>query len=204
MAALRSLGARSNFVWDLVELAKTTLEVETDVLGWTAGPQDRVVQAYEGLLDMNFAEAWQPDHYRRLDPDSLPALFVAWNQSAGEPSDVAHSDVRERWLAGDAEAARVMTRFAELAAEGRRALDAGTASEHWPPLMDESFALRSRIWAITSADRALVEAGQSIGAGVAFAGSGGAVVGSLREPNQLETAAAAYEQLDAGFVVINP
>lgn len=56
MAALRAFAQRSNTEWDLVELARTTLEVETQVLGWAAGPQDRVVQAFTGLLDMDFAE----------------------------------------------------------------------------------------------------------------------------------------------------
>lgn len=202
MAALRALGARSNVDWDPVELAKTTLEVETDVLGWAAGPQDRVVQAYEGLVDMDFAEAWQPDRYHRLDSTLLPPLFVAWNRTAGQPSDIAHSNVRERWRAGDTEVATVMTQFATLAAEGRRSLDAGTALEHWPPLMDEAFTLRSRIWNITSADRTLVETGQSIGAGVAFAGSGGAVVGATSDYNMLAAAATAYTSLGAGFMVV--
>jgi len=83
MAALRALAHRAGDEWDLVELAQITLEVETDVLGWAAGPQDRVVQAYTGLVDMDFATPWDPNHYHRLSNQLLPPLFVAWNRSTG-------------------------------------------------------------------------------------------------------------------------
>ena len=203
MAALRALARRAKFTWDLVELARITLEVETHVLGWAAGPQDRVVQAFEGVLDMDFSTPWQAHAYHRLEVDKLPPLFVAWHQSPGQPSDVAHTNVRQRWLDGDPQVTTVMTRFAELAVAGRDALDGGTTCRDWPPLMNEAFELRRQIWTITDVDNALVETGQAAGAGVAFAGSGGAVVGSLADPERLDAAAQAYREIDAGFLVLH-
>ena len=37
------------------ELAELALRAESELLGIAAGPQDRVVQSYQGLLDMDFA-----------------------------------------------------------------------------------------------------------------------------------------------------
>ena len=204
MAALRALAARRQHEWDPVELARLTLEVETEVLGWSAGPQDRVVQSFEGLIDMDFSEPWQPSRYQQLDPGRLPPLFVAWSRTAGDSSDVAHSDVRQRWQQGDTEIHQAMTRFAELAALGRAALDRNDAAQVWPALLDEAFELRSRFWHITKIDTALVAAGRRSGAGVAFAGSGGAVVGAVSDAGQLETAAEAYDEVGAGFLVVKP
>lgn len=204
MAALRALAARFDHEWDLVELARITLEVETDELGWTAGPQDRVVQAYGGLLDMDFATPWNDAGYHRLDPALLPPLFVAWSTTPTAASTVVHSDVRQRWLDGDAHVRRSMARFAELAAAGRTALDKGDAALEWPSLIDEAYELRRSIWTITDVDTALVETGRSIGAGVAFAGSGGAVVGCVADVSGLDDAAGAYARIGAGFHVIAP
>lgn len=203
MAVLRALAHRGGVEWDLVELARTTLEVETDFLGWTAGPQDRVVQAYTGLVDMDFAVPWDATRYCRLSMHNLPPLFVAWNQSIGQASTVVHNNVRERWLDGELLVRGAMTRFAELAVTGRATLDAGTAADHWPALMNEAFELRSTIWNITDVDTALVEAGQRVGAGVTFAGSGGAVVGCATDPAVLANAATAYQNIGAGFLALH-
>lgn len=204
MAALRALALRADIRWDRVELARTTLEVETHVLGWAAGPQDRVVQSYTGLVDMDFAEPWEPRRYHQLQVKNLPPLFIAWDRSTGQASDVVHSDVRQRWLDGDELVRSTMTRFAGLAVAGRTSLDAGTAAQQWPALMDEAFELRSKIWTITDADRSLVRTGRHAGAGVAFAGSGGAVVGSVEQPSALATVRRAYNDIDAGFLVLHP
>lgn len=204
MAALRAFARRVDTEWDLVDLARTTLEVETEVLGWAAGPQDRVVQAYTGLVDMDFATPWDAAHYHRLDPHKLPPLFVAWDLAPGQPSDVAHSNIRQRWLDGDATVRATMARFAELAISGRASLDAGTAPQQWSALMDEAFQLRSRIWTITAADSKLITTGQRVGAGVTFAGSGGAVVGAATDHATLARAARAYEAAGAGFLILHP
>ena len=203
IAMLRALAKRANVTWNEVELAKTALEVETDVLGWTAGPQDRVVQAFEGLVDMNFAEPWHAPSYQRLERALLPPLFVAWNQSMGEPSTVARSQVREHWRAGDPQVLSTMADFAALAQAGRISLDAGSAGADWPALMRRGFELRRGIWNVSDIDQALVNVGSERGAGVSFAGSGGAVVGCTSEPERLPQLRDAYQRLGAGFCVIS-
>jgi glucuronokinase len=58
------------------ELARLALAVESEDLGIAAGLQDRMVQARETLVAMDFGgEAL----YEELDPELLPPLFVAWH-----------------------------------------------------------------------------------------------------------------------------
>ena len=202
IATLRALANRTAQDWDPVELARVALEIETDVLGGAAGPQDRVVQAYEGLIDMNFATPWDAASYHRLDPAQLPPLFVAWDQNGGASSDSVHADVRARWHRGDTEVIQVMSEFALLATHGRQSLDEGTACATWPDLLRQSFALRRRLWTIDATNQQLVAIGTDLGAGVTFAGSSGAVVGALADPDGFATLQTQYEQAGFGFLVL--
>jgi glucuronokinase len=202
IATLRALAKAHGTTWEPVELARVALEVETQVLGWAAGPQDRVVQSIGGLVDMDFATPWHAESYQQLDLSLLPPLFLAWDVSTGQSSDVAHSTVRDRWAAGDPEVIAVMGRFAELGSYARQALDSANAAEVWPGLLNEAFALRSQIWPITDTDRSLVGVGESLGAGVGFAGSGGSVVGAISNPDHMTALARAYGSIGAGFVVL--
>lgn len=72
-------------------------------MGITAGLQDRVIQTFGGLLLMDFS-APEP-RLQRLDPSRLPPLWLI-HRPGGEPgadSGAVHSDVKQRWLAGDAD-----------------------------------------------------------------------------------------------------
>lgn len=82
------------------ELPGLALEAEAG-LGITAGPQDRVVQTYGGVLFMDFADPAQ-SRYRALAPGALPALAVLYDsEPSGKDSGGVHSGVKQRWLAGD-------------------------------------------------------------------------------------------------------
>jgi hypothetical protein len=100
-------------------LASFVLKIETEELGITAGLQDRVVQAYEGLVHMDFTLPVLKAHdgmgvYTRLSASALPPLFLAY---AADPSDSGriHAPVKQRWLAGDKEVVDGMNRIAALA-----------------------------------------------------------------------------------------
>lgn len=184
-----------------VDVARLALEAEVDVLGWAAGPQDRVVQAFVGLLDMRFDEPWDPERYDRLDPAALPACILAWTEDPGEHSGAVHAPITDRWRAGEPEVIDAMHRFASLAADGRKALDAGRASEVWPELADEAFDLRTRFWSIADTDVDMVEAIGSVGGGASLAGSGGAVVGYLPNASLVSEAAEALADVGAESLV---
>ncbi len=173
------------------ELAEAALACETDELGITAGPMDRVIQAYEGILFMDFAKPRSARSYRRLDASRLPPLFVAWDPHGGAPSRRVHSDMRSRFLRGDPELQRVIAELASLADAGLRCLDSGSASD-LAALVDQSFAVRASVYPLSDADRALVRIAREAGAAAKLCGSGGAVIGVLRDD-------AGWPRLEAAF-----
>ena len=70
IAVIRALCELHAVELDPVEVAELALAVETEELGIVAGLQDRVVQAYGGLVFMDFGEP----RYESLDPRLLPPL----------------------------------------------------------------------------------------------------------------------------------
>ena len=87
-----------------------------------AGLQDRVIQAYDGLVYMDFSrelmESRGYGEYQNLDPDLLPKLYVAARTSLSEGTEVFHNNLRERWRRGDPEVVGAMRTWAGYA-EGR-------------------------------------------------------------------------------------
>ncbi|MGH0033475.1 MAG: mevalonate kinase family protein [Myxococcota bacterium] len=201
IAALRALAEWFEVEIPPFELAEMALAAEVEDLGITAGPMDRVIQAYEGVVAMDFDEPRTPDHYRPLDPETLPPLFVTWDPRPGEASNVVHSDVRLRWLKGDPEVRQAMDSFPALVDEGlacleRRDLDGFRAC------MDRNFDTRASIWKLSARDLEMIEIGRRCGAAVKMCGSGGAVVGALRRHEDFEAVRAAYA--GSGYTAVRP
>ena len=168
------------------------LGVEQEELGITAGLQDRVIQAYEGLVFMDFDKARERVvaglpcyHYERLDPALLPPVYVAYHISMGEPTEIFHNAIRDRYNRGEALVVDAMTHFATLAADGREALLAGD-HDRLAALIDENFDTRRRIYNLAPWQIAQVETARRCGASAKFAGSGGAIVGTYRGAAMLE------------------
>src|SRR6266700_6175038 len=125
-AALRALCSYFSVEIPLPVQANLVLETETKELGVPAGPQDRVIQVYEGLVYMDFArnlmESRGYGEYERLDPSLLPNVYLAYRTSLSEGTEVFHTNVRERWNSGDADVRGAMEEWASYAARGREAL----------------------------------------------------------------------------------
>src|SRR5438477_7081845 len=106
-AALRALTQYYGVEIPLPIQANLILETETKELGVPAGLQDRVIQAYEGLVYMDFAKSLMErqgyGNYEALDPALLPNVYLAYRTSLSEGTEVFHNNVRSRWLAGDPE-----------------------------------------------------------------------------------------------------
>lgn len=201
ISAIRAALAVNDQTMQAVDVARLALEAETVSLGITAGPQDRVVQAYGGFIDMDFAVDWDALCYQRLDSGLLPhRLFIAWDNEPGFDSGGVHRDVKERWLAGDAEVRSAIARFREYSVAGWSALVAGNV-DAVANLMDANFATRASLWEIGASDAEKVQIAQEHGAGAKLCGSGGAVVGLARDPSRVDALKAAYERAGYGFVV---
>jgi glucuronokinase len=160
------------------------LLVEQEELGITVGLQDRVIQVYEGLVYMDFdpgcehlVDGLKCYRYEPMDPALLPPLYVAHHETLGEPTEVFHNNIRERFNRGDQAVVGAMTRFAELAADGREALLAHDA-ERLASLIDANFDTRRGIYQLPQWQIDMVETARRSGASAKFAGSGGAILGT--------------------------
>ena len=201
VATLRALAAFFDEPLGPFEVAELALAAETEELGLVAGPQDRVVQAYEGLVDMDFSRPRSPDAYTPLDPALLPPLFVAWDPEPGASSHGAHAVVRGRWERGEPEVERAVTRLAELAGEGLVCLRERDGSR-LRALVDENQDVRASVWGTGPRDRELVAIGRSAGAGVKLCGSGGAVLGVMEGGGGYDEVREAYAE--QGYRVLRP
>ena len=201
IAALRLWGRWFEVETSPFELSELALSAECDVLGFVAGPQDRVVQSYGGLVAMDFKGPRTPASYRRLDPALLPPRLVVWSDEPGTSSADVHHDVRERWDAGDEEVRRVMASFAPLVDRGLAALQerdvAGLADA-----IDANFDLRASLFPISERDRRMIDLGRAAGAATKFCGSGGAALAVPRSGGEHDELEDAYRE--AGFRTLRP
>jgi glucuronokinase len=185
--------------------ARLILEAETKEIGVPAGPQDRVVQVYEGLVYMDFRrdlmESRGYGDYELLDAALLPDVYLAYRTNLSEGTEVFHNNVRERWRQGDAQVLNAMAEWASYAERGRAALLAGDYSE-FGRLIDANFDLRAQIYRIDEGNLEMIRLAREAGCTANFAGSGGAIVGTFNGADM-------FEQLErslarAGVAVIRP
>ena len=201
VAAMRALASWFEVEIAPADLAELALAAEVEDLGIAAGPMDRVVQAYEGVMLMDLQEPRTDSSYTRLDPSGLPPLFVAWAPEGGESSGKPHAKLRGRWERGDPEVHEVMQALRALVDDGVQALEQGD-SEALRTLIDRNFELRARIFTIAERDRRMVALAREHGAAAKLCGSGGAVIGTTEREGVLEELQQAYHR--AGLNMIRP
>ena len=183
-AALRALCQYFHLRIPLPIQAKLVLETETKEIGVPAGPQDRVIQVYEGLVYMDFKREFMESRgygeYERLDPSLLPNIYLGYRTSLSEGTEVFHSNVRERWRAGDPAVVGAMNTWASYAEQGRQAL-LNRDRKRLDELIDANFDLRSKLYQISEGNMDMIRAARAAGASANFAGSGGAIVGTYSD-----------------------
>jgi glucuronokinase len=188
-AALRALCSYFDVQIPLPIQAKLVLETETKELGVPAGPQDRVIQAYEGLVYMDFRrelmESRGYGEYENLDPGLLPNMYLAYRTALSEGTEVFHNNIRERWRTGDPEIRTAMETWASYAQQGRDALLARDYAM-LNQLIDRAFDLRAKIYQIGQGNLEMIALARSTGASANFAGSGGAITGSYRDEDMFQ------------------
>ncbi len=172
-------------------------------LGIVAGLQDRVVQAFGGVVAMDFRQRrMRTEHgleygeYRFLDPAGLPPLYLAWAPAAAAESTTTHGDLRVRFVARDwavVSGMKILSSLAEQAEEAIRLGDHDAVAS----LLDQSFDARRRMVELPDHQIEMVERARAAGASAAFAGSGGAIVGTYRGIEQINELQARLEPLGA-------
>ena len=207
-ATLRCLMEFYDIEIPLVAQPSLVLSVERDELHVAAGLQDRVAQAYEGLVYMDFSREYEQlvhelpcYRYEPLDPALLPPIYLAYHHGFSEPTEVFHNDARDRFRRGDVDVVNGMQRVAELAASARQALldrDVSSLSR----LIDENFDVRRAIFRLPAWQVQMVDTARACGASANFAGSGGAIVGTYDSDATFAALRRALET--AGCSVIRP
>jgi glucuronokinase len=198
IAVLRALCELHGIALDPARLAELALAIETEDLGIAAGLQDRVAQAYGGLVFMEFGDGGA---YEQLASELLPPLVVAWRADAAQDSGDVHASLHTRLEAGDVTAVAAMKELAEIARAARAALVAGD-HERLARTADESFDVRRRLLALDPRHVELVERARALGAGANYTGSGGAVVAVCRDQAHAATVARAQGELGCGTLAL--
>lgn len=158
----------------LDELPTFILQIEMKELGIAAGLQDRVIQVYGGLVSMDFSGA--RGLYEYIDEKLLPPLYVAYNTDNGGESGKVHSNVRQRWTAGEPAVVEGMANIASLVDKALvclRSNDVATLAT----LIDNNFALRRQLYGDDVVGHSNILAAQTanaFGLAAKFTGSGGA------------------------------
>jgi glucuronokinase len=208
-AALRALMQYFRVDIPLPVQANLVLETETRELGVPAGLQDRVIQAYEGLVYMDFSreimERQGYGNYESLDPALLPNVYLAYRTSLSEGTEVFHNNVRERFLAGDPVVVNAMREWADYACQARQALLEKDYTR-LGRLINANFDLRARIYNISEGNLEMIRTSRRLGATSNFAGSGGAIVGTYEDEAMYHRLAQEFAQAGVGIVkpVVTP
>jgi glucuronokinase len=204
-AALRALMEYYSVEIPVPTQANLVLETETRELGVSAGLQDRVIQAYGGVVYMDFNEELMKrqgyGHYEPLDPSLLDRLYVAYRTSLSEGTELFHNNVRERWRRGEPLVVEAMKTWASYAEQGRAALLAGDRAK-LNELIDANFDLRTQLYEIGEGNLEMIRAARACGVSANFAGSGGAIVGLYDSDEQFTKLSRALSGI--GIAVIRP
>ena len=190
-AAVRAMCRFYEVKFTLPELANMVLAVERDELSIPAGLQDRVAQAYNHPVYMDFdREHMDKFGYGVYEPIDIPPelkLYVAYRTDLAEGSEILHSRLRDDYNAGVPKVVDAMREWADLTVRLKAALQSGDFSAI-PALINRNFDLRCEVCggAISDKNRMMVRIAREVGASARFTGSGGAIIGSYEDEAMFE------------------
>lgn len=184
-------------------LPTLTLSVETEELGITAGLQDRVIQAYEGCVYMDFNKEHLERNkfgiYEAIPTEKLPKLYIAYKTNLSKVSGKVLNTVRQKWEAGDKLVHKVLAETADLALQGKEALLADK-QELLPQLINQNFDNRAKIMPISDSNYEMINIARAFGASASFTGSGGAIIGTYKDDAMLNQLFYSLKKIDARVV----
>lgn len=183
------------------------LAAETEELNISAGPQDRVVVVFGGLVYMDFTEqAYEKNDnihgdYEKLNPNLLPPLFIAYNEKLSKSSGAVHNIMRYRAsVEHDQKVLKAMKQKAALVDEAKECLLAGN-KQSLGPIMSRDFDIRKSVYSITPANLRLMEIAREHGSHAKQTGSGGAAIGVYDDKKHFKILEEAYSS--EGFAISN-
>ncbi|RLD67130.1 MAG: GHMP kinase [Bacteroidetes bacterium] len=202
-AAMRALMQFYNIEIPLPLLPSIVLSAEVDELGINAGLQDRVIQAYEGCVYMDFDKNYINEHkhgiYEKLDDKKLPKLYLAYKTDLSKVSGTILNNIKQRFDNGDAEVISTLQEIANCAEQGKMAIinnDYKVLNE----LINKNFDLRCKIMNISESNYELVNTARKCGASAKFSGSGGAIIGIYKDDDMLRKLIVEFRKINARLI----
>ncbi|MHC4986122.1 MAG: mevalonate kinase family protein [Planctomycetota bacterium] len=185
------------------ELVNLILAVETEELHIPAGLQDRVIQVYEGLVYMDFDRHFMAAHghgrYEPFDSKLLPPLYVAYLCEQGEPTEVVHGSLRQRYASGVAAVVDAMTYWGRLTDRARKAIETCDADK-LGELINANYKRRAKVCDLNDKHVALVETARKVAGCAKYTGSGGAIVGICHDATTFRKLQKALRPLNAKVI----
>ncbi|WP_347841190.1 hypothetical protein [uncultured Draconibacterium sp.] len=164
--------------------ANLVLSVENGELGISAGLQDRVAQAYEKPVFMDFdKETMQKQgygNYQVLNTTNLPNFYIAYRKNLSEGTEIVHNNLKARFEIGEEKVLAAMNRWGQITEEFKTALNENSY-EKMHELINENFDLRRSLISISKGNIEMVDMARSTGASAKFTGSGGAIIGTYTD-----------------------
>lgn len=169
-------------------LANLVLSVETQELNISAGLQDRVAQAYECPVYMDFEENTMKRRgygiYKEIPAEYFPGLYIAYRRELSEGSEFVHMSFRQRYHIRERAVIDAIENWKLLTEKAYHALINGH-KEKIGPLMNKNFDLRKSVMNISNTNIQMVETARKTGASAKFTGSGGAIIGTFPDNSTL-------------------
>lgn len=185
-AAMRAMFKFYGLTIDAGHLANLVLSTERDELGIPAGLQDRVAQAYNTPVFMDFDKEFMDEYgVGKYQPIAIPEelnLYVAYRTDLAEGSEILHSRLRDDYDSGKPAVLDAMKEWASLTEQVASALK-NRDFELISKALDRNFDLRCEVCAdsISPKNRNMVEIARRCGASAKFTGSGGAIIGTYQD-----------------------
>jgi len=187
-----------------IEVAPSiVLAAETEELSINAGLQDRVIQAYEGCVYMDFDKKYMEKHnhgkYQRIDPALLPKLYMAYKTELSKVSGAVFNNLKERFNNDDELVHQTIRDLANVAEEGKKAIT-NKDYKALNQLIDHNFDLRCKIMNISKSNMELVQVARASGASAKFSGSGGAIIGMYPNDETLSKLVVNLKKINARVI----
>lgn len=186
-------------------IANLVLSVETNELGIAAGLQDRVAQAYEAPVFMDFnADDMKRQgygNYKTLPADAFQNMYIAFRKNLSEGTEVVHNNLRARYNIGEQVVLDAMKKWIGITDAFCEALKENNL-QTMHTLINQNFDLRRSLIPISKGNIEMVETARSVGASAKFTGSGGAIIGTYANQQMFEKLKEALDK--KGIEVIKP
>ncbi|MFW5820083.1 MAG: mevalonate kinase [Bacteroidota bacterium] len=170
-------------------MANLVLSVETSELKISAGLQDRVAQAYETPVLMDFNETIMKRQgygkYQEIPAKSFPDLYIAYRRDLSEGSEIVHDNFRERYNIRDKSVLGAIEQWKNLTDNTYQALMGGD-KQKVSELMNQNFDIRKSVMNLSPRNLQMVEVARKTGASAKFTGSGGAIIGTYNDYSSLQ------------------